>query len=35
VDTILNEEHELIMTGDKTVDAGLAEAGKRVKSEVQ
>ena len=35
VDTILNEEHELIMTGDKTVDAGLAEMGKRVKSEVQ
>jgi multiple sugar transport system substrate-binding protein len=34
VDTILNEEHELIMTGDKTVDAGLAEMGKRVKSEV-
>jgi multiple sugar transport system substrate-binding protein len=34
VDLILNEEHELIMTGDKTVDAGLAEMGKRVRSEV-
>jgi multiple sugar transport system substrate-binding protein len=35
VDVILNEEHELIMTGEKTVDAGLAEMGKRVRSEVQ
>ncbi|TDC42049.1 extracellular solute-binding protein [Micromonospora sp. KC213] len=34
VDTILNEEHELIMTGEKSVDAGIAEMGKRVKSEV-
>ena len=34
VDLILNEEHELIMTGDKTVDAGLAEMGNRVRSEV-
>jgi multiple sugar transport system substrate-binding protein len=34
VDKILNEEHELIMTGDKAVDAGLAEMGSRVKSEV-
>jgi len=35
VDQILNEEHELIMSGDKTVGAGLAEMGKRVKTEVQ
>ncbi|TDB81887.1 extracellular solute-binding protein [Micromonospora sp. KC721] len=34
VDTILNEEHDLIMSGEKSVDAGIAEMGKRVKSEV-
>ncbi len=34
VDAILTEEHELIMVGEKTVDAGIAEMGKRVKSEV-
>lgn len=34
VDAILTEEHELIMVGEKSVDAGLAEMGKRVKSEV-
>ncbi|TDB74690.1 ABC transporter substrate-binding protein [Micromonospora sp. KC723] len=34
VDKILNEEHELIMTGEKSVDAGIVEMGKRVKSEV-
>ncbi|TDC84954.1 sugar ABC transporter substrate-binding protein [Micromonospora sp. KC606] len=34
VDTVLNEEHELIMAGEKSVDAGIAEMGKRVKSEV-
>jgi multiple sugar transport system substrate-binding protein len=35
VDTILTEEHELIMTGAKTVGAGLAEMGNRVRSEVR
>jgi multiple sugar transport system substrate-binding protein len=35
VDTILNEEHQLIMTGSKSVTDGLAEMGKRVKTEVQ
>jgi multiple sugar transport system substrate-binding protein len=34
VDAILMEEHQLIMVGDKSVDAGLAEMGKRVKAEV-
>jgi multiple sugar transport system substrate-binding protein len=34
VDTILTEEHELIMTGEKSIDAGLAEMSKRVKNEV-
>jgi multiple sugar transport system substrate-binding protein len=34
VDAILNEEHQLIMVGDKTVDAGIAEMNSRVKSEV-
>jgi multiple sugar transport system substrate-binding protein len=34
VDTILREEHQLIMVGQKSVDAGLAEMAKRVKSEV-
>lgn len=34
VDKILNEEHQLIMVGDKTVDAGLAAMKSRVKSEV-
>ncbi|TCO26632.1 multiple sugar transport system substrate-binding protein [Kribbella steppae] len=34
VDTILTEEHELIMTGEKSLDAGLAEMSKRVKNEV-
>ncbi|GAA1571229.1 sugar ABC transporter substrate-binding protein [Dactylosporangium maewongense] len=34
VDAILTEEHQLIMTGSKTVSAGIAEMGKRVKSEV-
>jgi multiple sugar transport system substrate-binding protein len=34
VDLILKEEHQLIMTGDKSLDAGIAEMAKRVKSEV-
>ncbi len=34
VDAILTEEHQLIMTGSKSVSAGIAEMGKRVKSEV-
>lgn len=35
VDTILNEEHSQIMTGGKSVDDGLREAGDRVKNEVR
>ncbi|WP_232666520.1 ABC transporter substrate-binding protein [Pseudonocardia sp. TRM90224] len=35
VDTILTEEHSLIMTGEKPVDDGLREAGDRVKNEVR
>jgi len=34
IDTILTEEHELVMTGEKSLDAGLAEMSKRVKNEV-
>ncbi|TWD82215.1 carbohydrate ABC transporter substrate-binding protein (CUT1 family) [Kribbella amoyensis] len=34
VDQILTEEHELIMTGEKSLDDGLAEMSKRVKNEV-
>lgn len=34
VDAILTEEHQLIMVGDKTVDAGIAAMNSRVKSEV-
>ncbi|MFK4089560.1 ABC transporter substrate-binding protein [Kribbella sp. NPDC020789] len=34
VDQILTEEHELIMTGEKSLDDGLAEMAKRVKNEV-
>ncbi|NUR26994.1 MAG: sugar ABC transporter substrate-binding protein, partial [Catenulispora sp.] len=34
VDTILKEEHELIMVGDKSVDEGIRSMGERVKSEV-
>jgi len=33
IGTILNEEHQLIMTGSKSVDAGIAEMESRVKSE--
>ncbi|MCP2322004.1 multiple sugar transport system substrate-binding protein [Hamadaea flava] len=33
IDTILNEEHGLIMTKEKSVDAGIAEIEKRVKNE--
>jgi len=34
VDVILTEEHELIMIGERAVDDGIAEMGKRVTSEV-
>ena len=34
IDTILNEEHQLIMTGQKSIDDGIREAGDRVKNEV-
>lgn len=34
VDVILNEQHDLIMTGEVSVDDGLAEAEKRVKDDV-
>jgi multiple sugar transport system substrate-binding protein len=33
IGTILNEEHQLIMTGSKSVDDGIAEMESRVKSE--
>jgi len=33
-DKILNQEHDLIMVGEKSVADGIAEMGKRVKSEV-
>jgi multiple sugar transport system substrate-binding protein len=35
VDQILTEEHQLIMTGQKSLDDGLAEMAKRVKNEVR
>lgn len=34
VDQILTEEHQLVMTGEKSLDDGLAEMSKRVKNEV-
>lgn len=34
IDTILNEEHDLIMTGSISVDDGLKETGKRVSEEL-
>ena len=34
IGTILNQEHQLIMTGSKSVDDGLTEMASRVKSEV-
>jgi multiple sugar transport system substrate-binding protein len=34
IDTILNEEHQLIMTKQKSVDAGIKEMESRVKNEV-
>mgnify|MGYP000623542684 CR=1 FL=1 len=34
VDTILTEEHGLIMVGERAVEAGIAEMGKRVTNEV-
>jgi multiple sugar transport system substrate-binding protein len=33
-DKLLNEEHDLIMVGEKSVADGIAEMDKRVKSEV-
>ncbi|MEU3663493.1 extracellular solute-binding protein [Streptomyces sp. NPDC032940] len=35
IDQILTEEHELVMSGEKSVGAGLDEMGRRVRSEVQ
>jgi multiple sugar transport system substrate-binding protein len=34
IDTILNEEHELIMAGQKSIADGIRDAGDRVKNEV-
>jgi multiple sugar transport system substrate-binding protein len=34
IDKILNEEHDLIMIGEKSVDKGIKEMDQRVKSEV-
>ena len=34
VDVILNEEHELIMVGEKSVDDGIADMESRVKQDV-
>ncbi|MBT2512426.1 ABC transporter substrate-binding protein [Arthrobacter sp. ISL-30] len=34
VDKILNQEHDLIMVGERSVEDGINEMGKRVKSEV-
>jgi multiple sugar transport system substrate-binding protein len=34
IDTILNEEHELIMAGQKSIADGIRDAGERVKNEV-
>jgi multiple sugar transport system substrate-binding protein len=34
IDTILKEEHEIVMVGEKSLDQGIAEMNKRVKSEV-
>jgi len=33
-DKVLNQEHDLIMVGEKSIPDGIAEMGKRVKSEV-
>ena len=35
IDQILKEEHELIMTGEKSIDQGIEEMDNRVKKEVQ
>ncbi|AXG76668.1 ABC transporter substrate-binding protein [Streptomyces paludis] len=35
VNQILDEEHELVMTGERSVEKGIEEMNKRVKSEVQ
>jgi multiple sugar transport system substrate-binding protein len=32
IEQILNEEHELILTGSKSIDAGLADMGRRVRA---
>jgi len=34
IDKILNQEHDLVMVGERSVADGIAEMGKRVKSEV-
>ena len=34
VNNVLNQEHQLIMTGNKSISAGIAEMNKRVKQEV-
>jgi multiple sugar transport system substrate-binding protein len=33
-DKILNQEHDLIMVGERSINDGIAEMGKRVKDEV-
>ncbi|MEV8565248.1 sugar ABC transporter substrate-binding protein [Streptomyces sp. NPDC051322] len=35
IDQILTEEHELVMTGEKSIDKGIEEMNHRVKTEVQ
>jgi multiple sugar transport system substrate-binding protein len=35
IEVILNEEHDLIMTGSVNVDAGLKEMSKRVSEELE
>jgi multiple sugar transport system substrate-binding protein len=35
IDQILTEEHQLVMTGEKSIDAGIKEMDQRVKNEVQ
>jgi multiple sugar transport system substrate-binding protein len=34
IDTILTEEHQLVMTKQKSIDAGIKEMDSRVKNEV-
>jgi multiple sugar transport system substrate-binding protein len=33
-DKILNQEHDLIMVGERSINDGITEMGKRVKDEV-